>query len=192
MLGITGSIASGKTTVAALFADAGVPVLNADAVVHSIYAEQPELIAGAFPAAMIGGQVDRERLAAFIEHDPPAIARLESIVHPIVRERAVAFLANQRDGLLAVLEIPLLFESGINQLCDRVLVTIAPAELRGARVSDRGTMSPSFYRQLMARHMSDAERQGRADYVVDSSTDMDEIKREVGNIIASLETAAKG
>jgi len=194
VLGITGAIASGKSTVAAMFADAGMPVFSADAAVHRLYAEAPGQVIDAFPAAASDGAVDRRRLADIIETDPEAIGRLEAIVHPAVKEAAKAFLAAARDSgtPVAVLEIPLLLETGSDALCDAILVTTAPAPVRDARVADRGTMSPALYRRLLGRQIPEAEKLGRADYIVDTDVDLGDLRDRIGNIIAELRTRATG
>ena len=188
VVGITGAVASGKTTVANLFADAGIPVFSADAAVREIYRTDPEGIAGVAPGALVDGRLDRSRLAAMIEKDPDLLAEVERVVHPLVRGREEAFVAKARgDGqAIAVLEVPLLFESGADLRCDKILVTSAPAALRAKRVAERGTMSPALMRQLEARQIAEEERVGRADYVVDGASELDELARQVGHIIDAL------
>jgi dephospho-CoA kinase len=188
VLGITGTIASGKSTVAAIFTDAGIPVFNADAIVHDHYLRHPQAIVDAFPDAAQAGGVDRRRLGAIVERDASAIDRLEAIIHPIVREAAQTFLgeAERAGERLAVLEIPLLFESGSDALCDSVLVTTAPVATREKRVAQRGTMSAELYRRLSDRQMPEQEKLTRADFVVDTGADLGDVRRRVGDIIATL------
>lgn len=192
VLGITGAIASGKTTVAAVFAEAGVPVFNADVAVHDIYDNEPAAIAELFPAASAGGRIDRRRLAALISQDPTRIAALEQAIHPMVQARELAFIEAQRSAgeRLAVLEIPLLYETGSDRLCDCVLVVTAPEDVRAARVTERGRMSAELYRQLLARQLPLAEKERRADFVVDSSTELGALQAATRAIMDRLLTAA--
>jgi dephospho-CoA kinase len=192
VLGITGAIASGKSTVAAMFASTGIPVFNADAIVHEYYRGNPRAVVDAFPDAASAGAVDRRRLAAIVEHDATAIDRLEAIIHPMVRDAAESFLRGaERNGeQLTVLEIPLLFESGLDALCDKVLVTSAPADVLAERVALRGTMSAELYRRLTDRQMPEREKLARADFVVDTAADFDDVRGRVGAVIAALAAAA--
>ncbi len=192
VLGITGAIASGKSTVASIFAESGIPVFNADAIVHDYYRGNPKAIVDAFPEASPAGEVERRRLAAVVERDASAIDRLEAIIHPIVRDAAEAFLrgADQAGERLSVLEIPLLLESGFDALCDKVLITTAPAAIREKRVARRGTMSAELLRRLTDRQMPEEEKLARADFVVDTGADLGDVRRRVGDIIASLAAAA--
>lgn len=191
-VGITGGIASGKTTVAKMFADAGVPVFDADAAVHALYADPPKEIAEAFSAALVDGKIDRRRLAALIGADPSRLDELESLTHPIVRRRIEDFLfdAEEADRPLVALEVPLLFETGADALCDRILVTTVPAETAAERLRQRG-MSPDLARELTERQMPLDAKIDRADYVVDSGASMDAVRRIVGDIIAELTAAAR-
>lgn len=193
VLGITGAIASGKTTVAGMFAEAGYPVLNADAVVHAIYRDPPPSIVGAFPGTITEGRVDRSKLAAMIADDPEAIVRLEAIVHPLVDQQINAFLIEQRarDVVLAVLEVPLLYETGTDRLCDKVLVTDAPPDIRAARVAERGGMTPELYQRLQERQLPADEKARRGDFVVDSSADLAAVRAAVRDIIAELTEGAR-
>jgi dephospho-CoA kinase len=188
VLGITGAIASGKSTVASMFANAGVPVFNADAVVHQFYRSNPAAVIAAFPTSVADGAIDRRRLAGIVESDPSAIAQLEAIVLPVVREAAKEFLTHARGQgvVLAVLEIPLMFETGSDVLCDKILVTSAPEEVREKRIADRGTMSAELYRRLRDRQMPDDEKLALADYIVDTDTDLDEVRRRIDAIVGEL------
>ena len=188
VLGITGAIASGKTTVAAVFAEAGIPVFNADAAVHDIYAREPESIARVLPEAVVDGSIDRVRLAGLIADRPETIGILEKAIHPLVQARELAFIEMHRDAGadLVVLEIPLLYETGADRLCDYVLVATAPEELRAARVAERGRMSPELYRQLMARQLPLAEKERRADFVVDSGVELGALQASTRAIMDRL------
>jgi len=188
VVGITGAIASGKTTVASMFAEAGYPVLSADAVVHDLYAAAPRTILEAFPEAEANGRLDRAFLAAVIARDPGRISELEAIVHPLVEQRMAEFVEEQRErGMaLAVVEVPLLYEAGTDAMCDAVITVDAPAEIREARVATRGGMSPELYHELQARQLAPEEKARRADFVVDSTADLPAVRRTVGDIIAKL------
>lgn len=188
VLGITGAIASGKSTVAAMFADAGLPVFSADDTVHGYYREIPKEIAEAFPSAVADGIVDRKHLAEIVASDPDAIDQLETIVHPVVHAAAERFLdeARREDAAIAVIEVPLLFEAGYDRLCDKILVTTALPATREARVAARGTMPSAVYRRLAGRHMDEAEKIARADYVVDTDAELAAVRRRIGDIIGEL------
>ena len=188
VLGITGAIASGKTTVATMFADAGIPVFSADAVVHQFYLENPQSVIAAFPASEANGVIDRRRLANIVESEPEAIERLEAIIHPVVEDKATAFVAAaEGSGLsIAVLEIPLLLETGFDRRCDKILVTAAPDAIRDERVAARRTMSPELHRRLLGRQTPEQQKLARADYIVHSDADPGEVRRQIGDIIAEL------
>jgi len=189
-LGVTGSLASGKSTVAAIMAGAGLPVFDADAVVHEMYRRPPQQLREAFPTAVRDGEVDRDRLSALLERDDNALPALEAITHPFVLERVLAFLQDARksDKTVAVLDVPLLFESGLDALCDRTLVTTVSKDLRDERVAGRGRMSEQLAQRLLARQMTDADKVARADYVVDTSASRDEVAGQIRNIIADITT----
>lgn len=192
VLGITGGIATGKTTVSRMFADAGFPVFDADAAVHAIYAAPPASVATVIPAAMVEGKIDRRLAASLIAADPALLDRIEAAVHPFVRAKAAAFLAEARLGgsPIAILEVPLLFESGLDALCDRVLVTTVAPATAAARAAARG-MSDALYRRLTERQMSADEKTARADYVVDSGEAPDAMRRRVEAIMADLVAAER-
>jgi dephospho-CoA kinase len=186
VLGLTGSIGMGKSTAADFFAEAGVPVHDADAVVHRLYAgEAAPLIEAAFPGTTRGGTVDRTRLAERVVGDKPALARLEAIVHPLVRREEERFLAQAEAAgtAVAVLNIPLLFESGAERRCDAVAVVSAPAEMQRERVMARPGMTEEKFTGLLAKQMPDAEKRRRADFVVDSSQDFDSTRAQVRAIL---------
>jgi len=168
-LGLTGSIGMGKSTTAAMFAEAGIPVWDADAAVHRLYAPgQPaaRAIARAFPDAIdAAGAVDRPRLRELIEADPGVLDRLDALVHPLVAADRAAFLADQVAAPIVVLDIPLLFETGLERDCDAVVVVTAPPEIQHQRVRARGLTEAEF-RSLLARQLPDAEKRLRADYLI--------------------------
>jgi dephospho-CoA kinase len=188
VLGLTGSIGMGKSTTARLFAEAGVPVHESDAVVHRLYeGEAVPAIAAAFPGMVTGGKVDRDKLAARVLGDATALRRLESIVHPLVRAEADRFLCEARAGgaEVAVLDIPLLFETGGESRVDAVVVASAPAEVQRARMLERGT-APDRLDALLARQMPDAEKRRRADFVVDTSQGIEHARAQVRAILGAV------
>ena len=190
LLGLTGSIGMGKSTTAALFSEAGMPVWDADAAVHRIYAAggpAVEPIRAAFPDAVIDGAVSRDALRARLRDDPGALQRLEAIVHPLLAEDRAAFIdASRRSGApLAVFDIPLLFETGLDAQMDASLVVTAPAEVQRARVFDRPGMTEAQLNTLLARQMPDAEKRARADHVIETRS-IDQTRRDVQDLIRIL------
>ena len=190
VLGLTGSIGMGKSATAALFAARGVPVWDADAAVHRMYgvggaAVAP--IAAAFPSTVRGGAVDRARLRAIVATAPEARRRLEAIVHPLVAADRAAFLATT-DAPLAVLDVPLLFETGLDAAVDRVAVVSVDAATQRARVLGRGTMSAEAFDGLLAAQMPDARKRARADYVIET-TSPEAAAAVVDAIVAALGNA---
>jgi dephospho-CoA kinase len=191
VVGLTGSIGMGKSAAVAHFAARGVPVLSADAEVHRLYggAAVP-LIEAAFPGIVQGGKVDRERLARAVAGSPAKLRELEGIVHPLVVEAEIAFLrAEEAKGAkLAVLEIPLLFETGAQDRCDVTVVVSAPEDVQKARVLERPAMTEERLAHLLKRQMPDAEKRARADYVVDSGTSLGDMHGQIDKILESLQT----
>src|ERR1700724_899802 len=186
VLGLTGSIAMGKSTAAAFFAEAGVPVHDADAVVHRLYeGEAVPAVEAAFPGTTHDGQVDRGRLGQRVLGDPAALKRLEAIVHPLVRRDEKRFLADAEaaGAAVVVLNIPLLFESGGDRRCDAVVVVSAPATMQRERVMSRPGMTEEKLARVLAQQMPDAEKRRRADFVVDSSQDFDSTRAQVRAIL---------
>lgn len=189
ILGLTGSIGMGKSTTAAMFAARGVPVNDADAAVHELYrGKAAPLVGHAFPDAIVDGVVDRNRLAAAVIGNPVALKRLETIVHPLVREVETAFLARHRlaGTPLVVLDIPLLFEVGAEGRVDRIAVVTAPAEVQRARVLARPGMTEPKFEAILAKQVPDAEKRARADYIVDTGQGMEPARRSVDRIIGEL------
>jgi dephospho-CoA kinase len=189
VLGLTGSIGMGKSTTARFFAEEGVPVLDADAVVHALYdGEAVAAIEAAFPGTSKDGRIDREELSRLVVGDPAALKRLESIVHPLVRAAQARFLADaERSGApVAVLDVPLLFETGGDQLVDAVVVVSAPADVQRARTLDRAGMTAEKFDTLMQKQMPDAEKRRRADFIVDTSQSLDSARAQVRAILAAV------
>jgi dephospho-CoA kinase len=189
LIGLTGSIGMGKSTVAARFRALGVPVCDADAEVHKLYegaAVAP--IEAAFPGTTASGKVDRQKLAAALLKEPGGFKRLEAIVHPLVFAAERDFLRAEaaRGTLLAVLEIPLLLETGGEKRVDVVVVCSAPPEAQRARVLQRAGMTVEKLDQLLSRQMPDAEKRYRADFVVDTGGTFAESEVQVDNIVESL------
>jgi len=194
ILGLTGSIGMGKSTTAKMFADEGVPVHDADAVVHKLYeGEATPLIEAAFPGTTSGGKVDRAKLGQRVLGDKDAITRLEQIVHPLVtqaRERFVA--AAERSGAkVAVLDIPLLFETGGEQRCDAIVVVSAPSDMQRTRVFERPGMTDDKLAVILAKQIPDAEKRARADFVVDTSKGFDAARTQVREILKAVATMPK-
>ena len=194
ILGLTGSIGMGKSTTAKMFADAGVPVHDADAVVHRLYeGEATPAIEAAFPGTTVGGKVDRDKLGKRVLGDAGAIQRLETIVHPLVAQARDRFLAQaERSGApVALLDIPLLYETGGDQRCDAVVVVSAPGELQRRRAFGRAGMTEAKLAAIMTKQMPDQEKRRRADFVVDTSLGFEHARAQVRNILAKVATMAK-
>jgi dephospho-CoA kinase len=190
VLGLTGSIGMGKTTAARFFAEAGVPVFDADAAVHSLYAgEAVTRIEAAFPGTTGEHGVDRVKLAHAVVGDPAALARLEAIIHPLVRREELRFIeeAGKAGAGVAVLDIPLLFETGRDSLVDAVVVVSAPPDVQRARVFERPGMTEEKFRALLEKQMPDEEKRRRADFVVDSSGSYDSARAQIHAILRAAE-----
>jgi dephospho-CoA kinase len=188
VIGLTGSIAMGKSTTARLFAEEGVPVHDADAEVHRLYeGEAAALIEAAFPGATKHGKVDREALGQRVVGNAPALKRLEAIVHPLVRQAEERFLkdAETAGAKVTVLDIPLLFETGGDKRVDATVVVSAPAEVQRARVLERGVTAERL-EALLARQMPDAEKRARADFIVDSGQGIEHARAQVRQILDAV------
>jgi dephospho-CoA kinase len=191
VLGLTGSLGMGKTTTARFFAEAGAPVHDADAVVHRLYeGTAVAAIEAAFPGTTANGQVDRITLAARVLGDSAALKRLEAIVHPLVHEAERRLLAEAEAAgeKVAVLDIPLLFETGGDQRVDAVAVVSAPPEVQTARVLERAGMTMEKLEAILAQQMPDAEKRRRADFVVDTSQGFDAARAQVRAILDAVAT----
>ena len=183
-----GSISMGKSTTAKLFADAGVPVRDSDKAVHRLCQVLQPLVEAAFPGTVKQGVVDRTELAKRVVGNPQAIVTLETIVHPLVRADADAFLRRHRaaDAALAVLDIPLLFETGGIDRVDKIVVVTAPAEVQRQRVLSRPGMTEEKFEAILARQTPDAEKRNRADFIIDAGNGLDAARRAVSSIIRKL------
>src|SRR3954468_23759584 len=191
ILGLTGSIGMGKSTAAKLFAEAGVPVYDADATVHMLYeGEAVPAIEAAFPGTTADGKVDRARLSARVVHDPAAIKQLEQIVDPMLGASRQKFLhdAEQSGVPVAVVDVPLLFETGGEKRVDAVVVVTTTPEIQRERILARANMSQEMLDTLLARQLPDAEKRKRADFVVDTSHGLDPVRARIRDI---LEQAVK-
>jgi dephospho-CoA kinase len=189
ILGLTGSIGMGKSTTAKLFAEAGVPVYDADATVHRVYeGEAVPAIEAAFPGTTADGKVDRARLSAKVVHDPAAIQRLEQIVHPMLRSYHQKFLqdAEQAGAPVVVMDVPLLFETGGEKRVDAVVVVTTAPEVQRERILARGTMTAETLDAILARQTPDAEKRRRADFVVDTSHGLDPVRVRIRDILAEV------
>jgi dephospho-CoA kinase len=188
-LGLTGSIGMGKSTTAAMFADEGVPVWDADAAVHRLYEPgQPAAcaIGMLFPSVIDpDGRVNRPRLRGVIQADPTALDRVNAAVHPLVRQDRAAFLAAHSHSPIVLLDIPLLYESGLSDACDAVAVVSAPPQVQRERVLARG-MTEAEFALILSRQMPDAEKRARADYVIPTTT-LDVARAAVKNVLADIQ-----
>ncbi len=189
VLGLTGSIGMGKSTAARFFAEAGIPVHDADGAVHRLYeGEAASAIEAAFPGTTRSGKVDRTKLAARVLEDPAAIRRLEAIIHPLVRESEVKFLAEAagRGEPVVVLDIPLLFETSAEKRVDAVVVVSAGPQAQRDRVLGRPGMTESKLEAILAKQLSDVEKRRRAHFVVDSSGGLDSARAQVHGILRAI------
>ncbi len=189
ILCLTGSLGMGKSRTAAFFAEQGVPVHDADAVVHALYAgEAAPLIEQAFPGSTAGGKVDRQKLADMVLGDAAALARLEAIVHPLVAAERDKFLAaaHARGAPVVVIDVPLLFETGGERGCDAVVVVSAPPEVQKQRAFERPGMTEEKFTALVAKQMPDPEKRRRADFIVDSSQSFDHARAQVRDILRAV------
>ena len=188
-IALTGSIGMGKSTVAAMFADAGIPVFDADAEVRAMQGPGGSLvnpIGHRFPATVKGGVLDRALLRQVVLEDSEALAALEAIVHPAVQASREAFIEHHRDAPALLFEIPLLFETGGETAFDKVIVVTAPADIQRTRVLKRQGITDEALDAILGRQMPDSEKRARADFVIDTGGDLSTTKTQVGDIIACL------
>lgn len=197
ILGLTGSIGMGKSATANLFREAGIPVYDADAAVHALYAEGGAAVAPieeVFPGVTQKGAIDRQKLRARVLDDPGAMKRLEGIVHPLAGEAQLDFRrrAQEEGAPFAVLDIPLLFETGGDRHCTYTLVVSAPAEIQRARVLARPGMTEAAFEVILARQMPDADKRAKADFILSTAHGFDFARDHVRAIIALMRRIAEG
>ena len=195
VLGLTGSIGMGKSTTAQLFAEAGVPVYDADAAVHRLYeGEAVGAIEAAFPGTTANGKVDRNRLSARVVHDSAAMKRLEEIVHPMLGTSRQKFLqdAESSGAPVAVVDVPLLFETGGEKRVDAVVVVTTSSELQRERILARPNMTEEKLAAILARQMPDTEKRKRAHFVVDTSHGLDPVRARIRDILAEAAKMTPG
>ena len=193
IIGLTGSIGMGKSTVAAMFAAAGVPVFDADAEVRSMQGPDGELVPAietAFPGSTNDEGVDREALGQLVFGDATKLEQLERIVHPAVGRKRAQFLANNADASVLVFDIPLLFERGGHEAVDCVVVVSAPAEVQRARVLARPGMSVEKFERILGLQVPDADKRERADHVIDTGAPIETTRAQVAGLIETLRASA--
>lgn len=193
VLGLTGSIGMGKSTVAAMFAAEGVPVFDADAAVHRLQGPGGRLVAAieaAFPGTTGAGGVDRPALAAAVLGDDAAMTRLEGIVHPAVAEERASFLAAHAGAALVVFDVPLLFETGGDRGVDAVAVVSAAADVQRRRTLARPGMTAAKFDAILARQLPDADKRARATYVIATDVPLDQTRAAVRHVIACMAARA--
>ncbi|ACG76418.1 dephospho-CoA kinase [Phenylobacterium zucineum HLK1] len=197
IVGLTGSIGMGKSTTAAMFRDAGIPVYDADAAVHDLYDQGGAAVGPvgeAFPGVVKDGRVDREALRQQVLGNPEALKRLNAIVHPLVgQDRVQFFKAAEAAGAdMVVLDIPLLFETGGHANVDAVVVVSAPPQMQRERVLARPGMTPERLDAILAQQTPDAEKRARAHFVVDTGQGLEHARAQVMTIIAALRAGTDG
>ncbi len=186
LLGLTGSIGMGKSTTAKLFQEAGVPVYDADATVHKIYeGEAVPAVEAAFPGSTVNGKVDRQKLSAMVVNNAEAMKRLETIVHPMLRSHQLKFLsdAEASGAPVAVLDVPLLYETGGENRVDAVVVVTTDPQVQRERILARDNMTPDKLDAILARQLPDAEKRKRADFVVDTSSGIEPVRARIRDIL---------
>lgn len=191
IVGLTGSIGMGKSATAKMFADLGVPVFDADATVHALQARNgPAIpaIAAAFPGVISDGSLDRDALGKIVFADPEAKKRLEAIIHPMVGAARQQFFeqAEAKGHPFVVLDVPLLFETGGNNACDKVVVVSAPADVQRDRVLTRPDMTPEKFENILLRQTPDADKRAAADYIVETDKGFDHARAAVAQIVEEL------
>jgi dephospho-CoA kinase len=189
VLGLTGSIGTGKSTTAAMFRDLGVPMHDADATVHDLYrTDAVAPVAEQFPEALRDGVIDRKALSAILAQSPEQFGALEAIIHPLVRAREKAFLDSERKrgSSLVLLDIPLLFETGGEVRVDKVAVVTCDAQTQRQRVLARPGMTEEKFQLILSRQMPDAEKRQRADFIIDTDLGLEAARKQVEEIVESL------
>jgi dephospho-CoA kinase len=195
-IGLTGSIGMGKSTTAGFFREMGIPVFDADAIVHELYARNGAAVSAIgehFPGTVEDGAVNREALSAVLRQNPEGFAALEAIVHPLVAARRAAFIEQaEADGqALIVFDIPLLFETGQEDAYDIILVVTADPEIQAQRVLARPGMTLEKFQSILARQMPDAEKRDRANFIIDTSHGLEPARKQALGIIEILKAQAK-
>jgi len=188
-LALTGSIGMGKSTVAAMFAEAGIPVFDADSVVRQLQAPGGRLvpeIERLFPGSTEDGVIDREKLAAIVLSDPDQLVRLEALMHPAVHHERTRFILGHGDAPALLFDIPLLFETHGEENFDYVIVVSAPADLQRARVLARPGMTEAKFQSILERQMPDAEKRAKADFVIDTSGPFEATRAQVDQILTCI------
>ena len=188
-LGLTGSIGMGKSTIAAMFADEGVPVWDADLAVHKLYAESKAVqnkLVEAFGDVLTDGGVDRGKLSAVLKGEAARFEKLNAIVHPALKDDRLAFFDAHKNAPLVVVDIPLLYEVGAETYLDKVLVVSAPADIQAARVLARAGMTEAKFEAILARQIPDAEKRARADFIIDTSKSLDSCRDAVRALTEKL------
>ncbi len=192
ILGLTGSIGMGKSTTAQMFADEGIPVWDADATVHRLYQPgQPAALAvkSLFTNAIDpDGSVNRATLRALIQADPTALDRLNAAVHPLVAADRAAFIESHKTAEILLLDVPLLYEIGLDKVCDAVAVVSAPTEVQRQRVLDRGAMTEAEFQTILARQLPDAEKRARANYII-PTTSLEAARQAVKQVLTDIQRA---
>ncbi|MES2750632.1 MAG: dephospho-CoA kinase [Pseudomonadota bacterium] len=189
LLGLTGSIGMGKSTTAKLFEEAGVPVYDADATVHKVYeGEAVPAVEAAFPGSTAGGKVDRQKLSAMVLNNAEAMKLLETIVHPMLRSHQLKFLSDaEKSGApVAVLDVPLLYETGGEARVDAVVVVTTTPEIQRERILARDNMTSDKLDAILARQLPDAEKRKRADFVVDTSHGLEPVRQRIREILSEV------
>ncbi len=192
-LGLTGSIGMGKSTTAAMFAEAGIPVWDADAAVHRLYSRGgagASVLGAVVPEAIVSGEVDRAALRRAILEDDGLLPKIEALIHPLVAQDRAGFLADHAGRNLVLLDIPLLFETGADAGLDGTLVVTAPAEVQRDRVLARPGMTEEALAAILARQLPDAEKRRRADFVIETDRGIEAARADVLSLIAALEAEA--
>jgi len=197
LLGLTGSIGMGKSATASMFTEAGIPVYDADAAVHALYARGGAAVGPVgevFEGAIVDGAIDRDKLRALVLPDPDALNRLNSIVHPLVGQSQLSFReeAKTSGAAVAVLDIPLLFETGGDKRVDYVGVVTAPADVQRVRVLAREGMTESAFKAILSKQVPDAEKRARADFVISTAFGFEFTRAHVKAIIAVLSRSDLG
>lgn len=195
ILGLTGSIGMGKSTTAKMFEAQGAPVYDSDAAVHALYSVGGAAVGpveAAFPGVVVDGAIDRAKLSAQVVGDPEALEKLEAIVHPLVGAHRIGFFEKaQAEGHgIVVLDVPLLYETGGQKNVHKVVVVSAPAEVQRERVLARPGMTAEKFEAILARQLPDAEKRGRADFVIDTGKGLAAAEDQVRDILALLRTSA--